>query len=128
MTHRKIAYSETALSKRKAIKKDIKERYGKERADKFSKFISKNITELKKFPELGVPLRDKYDLDCDYYMLFIEHNYFIYRILDELILVLEIFNEKEDFIYQTFGVITTSQDTLESWDFGDLSFLQTMIV
>lgn len=29
-------------------------------------------------------------------MLFIEHNYFIYRILDELILVLEIFNEKEE--------------------------------
>ena len=27
-------------------------------------------------------MRDKYDLDCDYYMLFIEHNYFIYRILD----------------------------------------------
>lgn len=52
--------------------------------------------QIKKFPELGVSLRDKYDLDCDYYMLFIEHNYFIYRILDELILVLEIFNEKED--------------------------------
>lgn len=115
MTYRKIAYSETALSKRKAIKKDIKERYGKERADKFSKFISKNIAELKKFPELGVSLRDKYDLDCDYYMLFIEHNYFIYRILDELILVLEIFNEKEDFMYQMFGVITTSQDTLDYW-------------
>ena len=35
MTQRKIAYSETALSKRKAIKKEIKEKYGKERADKF---------------------------------------------------------------------------------------------
>lgn len=115
MTRRKIAYSETAMSKRKAIKKDIKERYGKERADKFSKYISKNISELKKFPELGVSLRDKYDLDCDYYMLFIEHNYFIYRILDDLILVLEIFNEKEDFMYQMFGVITTSQDTLDYW-------------
>ena len=60
-------------------------------------------------------MRDKYDLDCDYYMLFIEHNYSVYQILDELILVLEIFNEKEDFMYQMFGVITTSQDTLEYW-------------
>ncbi len=58
-------------------------------------------------------MRDKYDLDCDYYMLFGEHNYFIYRILDEIILILEIFNEKEDFMYQLFGVITTSQDTLD---------------
>lgn len=72
---RKIAYSEITLSKRKAIKKDIKERYGKERADKFSKHISEGIAKLKKFPELGISLREKFDLDCDYYMFFIEHNY-----------------------------------------------------
>lgn len=53
MTGRKIVYFEIALSKHKAIKKDIKERYGKERADKFSEHISKSIAELKKFPELG---------------------------------------------------------------------------
>ncbi|MDE6973476.1 MAG: type II toxin-antitoxin system RelE/ParE family toxin [Lachnospiraceae bacterium] len=116
MTGRKIAYSEIALSKRKAIKKEIKDRYGKERADKFSEHISKSIAKLKNFPELGVSLRDKYELDCDYYMLFIEHNYFVYRILDEMILVLEIFNEKEDFMFQLFGVVTTSQDTLDYWD------------
>lgn len=115
MTRRKIAYSEIALSKRKAIKKNIKENYGKERADEFSRHISKHIAELKKFPKLGVPLREKYGFDCDYYMLFTEHNYFIYRILDDLILIFEIFNEKEDFIYQLFGVVTTSQDTLDYW-------------
>ncbi|MDE5939656.1 MAG: hypothetical protein K2H37_11305 [Lachnospiraceae bacterium] len=62
MTGREIAYSEIVLSKRKAIKKEIKERYGKERADKFSEHISKSIAKLKKFPEVGVSLRDKYDL------------------------------------------------------------------
>ena len=116
MTRKKIVYSEIALSKRKSIKKNIKERYGKERADKISMRISKSIAELKKFPELGISLREKYDFDCDYYMLFVEHNYFIYRILDDLILILEIFNEKEDFMYQLFGVITTSQYTLDYWD------------
>ncbi len=115
MTQRKIVYSEIALSKRKIIKKDIKERYGKEKADKFSEHISRKIAELKKFPELGISLRENYDFDCDYYMLFVEHNYFIYRILDDLILILEIFNEKEDFMYQLFGVVTTSQDTLDYW-------------
>lgn len=66
------------------------------------------MAELKKFPEGGIPLREKYDLGCGYYMLFVENNYFIYRILDDLILILEIFKEKEDFMYQLFGVITTS--------------------
>lgn len=115
MIRRKIAYSEIALSKRKAIKKDIKEKYGKERADRFSKYVSTSIAELKKFPELGISLREKYDLDCDYYVLFIEHNYFIYRIFEDMILILEIFNEKEDFMYQLFGIATTSQDTLDYW-------------
>ena len=115
MIQRKIAYSEMALSKRKAIKRDIKEKYGKERADKFSKHISKTIAELKQFPEMGVSMREKYDLDCNYYMLFIEHNYFIYRILEDVIMILEIFNEREDFMYQLFGIVTTSQDTLDYW-------------
>ena len=48
-------------------------------------------------------------------MLFIEHNYFIYRIFEDMILILEIFNEKEDIMYQLFGIVTTSQDTLDYW-------------
>lgn len=116
MRQREIIYSKIALSKRKAIKKDIKEKYGSERADKFSKHISETITGLKQFPEMGVSMREKYGLDCDYYMLFIEHNYFIYRILEDVILILEVFNEKEDFMYQLFGIVTTSQDTLDYWE------------
>ena len=115
MMQRKIVYSEIALSKRKAIKKDIKEKYGKERANIFSGYISETLAELKQFPEMGVSMREKYDLDCDYYMLFVEHNYFVYRILDDMIMILEIFNEKEDFMYQLFGIVSTSQDTLDYW-------------
>jgi plasmid stabilization system protein ParE len=116
MRPRKIAYSAIALSKRKTLKKEIKEKYGRERADKFSNHISRTIAELKTFPEMGVSMRQKYDLDCDYYVLFIEHNYFIYRILDDIILILEIFNEKEDFVYQMFGIVTTTQETIDYWN------------
>ena len=51
-----ISYAYSGINK-----KNI-ERYGKERADKYSEHISKSIAELKKFPEVGVSLRDKYDL------------------------------------------------------------------
>ena len=115
MILKKIAYSEIALSKRKAIKRDIKQKHGVEVAERVSKNISKAIAELKEFPEIGVSMREKYDLDCDYYILFIENNYFIYRILDEMILVLEVFHEKEDFMYQMFGIVTTSQDSIDYW-------------
>lgn len=60
-------------------------------------------------------MREKYGLNCDYFMLFMEHNYFIYRITDEMIMILEIFNEKEDFMRQMFGIVTTSQETIDYW-------------
>lgn len=64
---------------------------------------------------MGSSMRDKYDLDCEYYILFAEHNYFIYRFTDEMVLILEIFNEREDFMYQMFGIVTTSQETIDYW-------------
>ena len=116
MKPRKIAYSAIALSKRKAIKRDIKEKHGQNVADRVSKHISKAVSELKKYPEMGISMREQYDLDCDYYLYFVEKNYFIYKILDDAIMILEIFNEKEDFMYQLFGIVTTSQDTIDYWD------------
>lgn len=115
MINRKIAYSKPASAKLKAIKREIKEKYGKEKADEFSAHVSRMIAELKKFPEMGVSLRGKYDLDCNYNMLLIEHNYFIYHILEDKIMILEIFNEREDFMYWMFGIVTTSQDTIDYW-------------
>lgn len=115
MKIKKIAYSAIALSKRKAIKRDIKGKHGQYVADRVSKHISKALSELKQFPEMGISMREQYDLDCDYYMFFVEKNYFIYRILDDMIMILEIFNEKEDFMYQLFGIVTTSQETIDYW-------------
>jgi plasmid stabilization system protein ParE len=115
MSVRKIAYSEIAMHKRKAIKLEIKQKYGKEKSDEFSNKISRIISDLKKFPEMGVSMRDVYGLDCDYYIIFIEHNYFIYRIMEDMIMILEIFHEKEDFMYQMFGISTTSKETLDYW-------------
>lgn len=115
MKLRKIAYSSIALSKRKAIKRDIKDTHGQVVADRVSKHISKVLSELKKFPEMGISMREQYDLECDYYMFFVEKNYFIYRIMDDMIMILEIFNEKEDFMYQLLGIVTTSQETIDYW-------------
>ena len=60
-------------------------------------------------------MRKQYGLKCDYYILFIEHNYFVYHIMEDMVMILEIFNEKEDFMYQMFGIVTTNQETIEYW-------------
>ena len=67
MKRKKITYSAIALSKRKAIKRDIKEKHGQDAADRISNDISKAVAELKQFPEMGISMREIYD----YYMLFV---------------------------------------------------------
>ena len=36
--------------------------------------------------------------------------------MDDKIIILEIFNEKEDFMYQMFGIVTISQETIDYWN------------
>lgn len=115
MKNRRIIYSSIALAKRKSIKKVIKNQYGQLVADRHSRTISKTIAKLKSYPQMGISMKEAYDIDCEYYMIFVEHNYFVYRIFEDKILILEVFNEKEDFIYQLFGIVTTSQESLEYW-------------
>ena len=46
---------------------------------------------------------------------YLKYDTVIYRITDEMIMILEFFNEKEDFIRQMFGILTTTQETLDYW-------------
>ena len=66
MKSKKIAYSAIALSKRKAIKREVKAKHGQAIADRVSDHISKALSELKKYPEIEISMREQYDLDCDY--------------------------------------------------------------
>lgn len=46
-----------------------------------------------------------------------KHNYFFYRTKDkETILILELFHEKEDFMRNLFGIVTTLQETIDFWE------------
>lgn len=79
--------------------------------------ISKEIRRLEAFPQSGTKISSQYGIDGDYMYIFIAHNYFFYRIKDkDTILILEMFYEKEDFMRKLFGIVTTSQDTIDYWD------------
>lgn len=55
-------------------------------------------------------------MPCDYLMVYTEHNYAFYRITDDAIYIVDIFHEREDFMWKLFGIRTTSQETDEYWD------------
>lgn len=78
--------------------------------------ITNGIRQLEAFPQSGTRISSQYDIECDYSYIFVEHNYFFYRIKDkDTILILEMFHEKEDFMRKLFGIVTTSQETIDYW-------------
>lgn len=51
----------------------------------------------------------------DYRYLFVSKNYVFYSIESDCIRIINIYNEKEDFMWLLFGVDTTPQETKDYW-------------
>lgn len=57
-----------------------------------------------------------FGVDTDYRFLFISHNYVFYRIEDECICIVNLYHEREDFMWKLFGIETVQQETLDYWN------------
>lgn len=101
----------------KALRTELTQEYGSIKAKEILSRITKTIRRLEVFPQSGIAVSAAYEVNCDYYYIFAEHNYFFYRMKDNgELLVLEMFHEKEDFMRKLFGIITTSQETIDYWN------------
>lgn len=112
----KLEYSQIVRRKLKKLRNELTQNYGKDKSKEIISKITKGIRRLETFPQSGTKISSQYDIECDYSYIFVEHNYFFYRIKDnDVILILEMFHEKEDFMRKLFGIVTTSQETIEYW-------------
>ena len=57
-----------------------------------------------------------FDLVSDYRYIFVSGNYVFYRIEYKCIRIINLYHEKEDFMWQLFGIDTTPQNTIDYWD------------
>lgn len=90
--------------------------FGTQVAAKALREITKAVRGLETFEEKGASVTSTYGIECDYRYLFVGHNYLFYRIEVNKIIIVEMFDDREDFMYKLFGITTTSQETLEYWD------------
>ena len=80
----------------------------------YSQIVRRKLKKLRS--ELTQRISSQYDVESDYSYIFVEHNYFFYRLTaNETILILEMFHEKEVFMRKLFGIVTTSQETIDYW-------------
>ena len=73
------------------------------------------VRRLEQFADSGVQIAEMYDIDTDYWYIYVNHNYFVYRIEDDKVIVVQIFNEKEDFMQKLFGISGRTQESIEYW-------------
>ena len=112
---KKLEYSHIAKRKLRELRIRLLNEYGSALSTKIIKQITTTARALETFEELGPSIYSMYGIECNYRYIYVAHNYLFYRIEFDKIIIVEIFDENEDFMYKLFGVSTTSQETLDYW-------------
>lgn len=113
---KKIKYTPDAADKLRALKKAISQEYGSDCAEKIVKSITDAIRGLCDYEEKGPKVSKMFEVESDYRYIFVSRNYVFYRIEDKYIRIINLYHEKEDFMWQLFRVDTTPQKTIDYWD------------
>ena len=112
---KELKYSPDAVEKLHTIKKEIAERYGENVACRVLKKMTQSFRNLQYFEKKGQSVEKIFGITSEYRFLYVENNYAFYRITKDSILIVDIYNEREDFMWKLFGIKTTSAETEEYW-------------
>lgn len=114
----KIVYSPVVQEKLSALKERLIEVCGNQTGKKrFSQVVDSFETRLT-FSNTGIAVKTIYDVESEfekYFIVYSHKNYFLYFIEDNTVNVMEMYDEREDFARSLFGIVTTTQETLDYW-------------
>ncbi len=113
---KKVEYSQIVRRKLKNLKLHLTSKFGSEVSKKSIKKITDSVRELENFEEKGFSVSSMYDVECDYRCIYTGHNYLFYRIEKNKIIILEMFDEREDFMYKLFGISDIVQESEDYWN------------
>ena len=111
-----IQYTPDAADKIRKIRAEIQAMYGAEKAHSVITRLMKSIRGLSENEYKGPSVANMFGVNCEYRYLFIAPNYIFYTVEDACIRIINLYHEKEDFMWQLFGIDTTPQETLDYWD------------
>ena len=90
--------------------------YGAFKAKTILKSITSAIKDLSHNENKGPKAANMFGIGTDYRYIFVSKNYIFYRIEEDSIRIINLYHEKEDFMWQLFGIDTTPQETIEYWN------------
>jgi plasmid stabilization system protein ParE len=110
-----VIYSDIVKEKLDVLKEKLIIMQGEEKAKKIIEAIVDSLDNLGIF-QIGDPIKDRYSVNCpdDWYILYSNMNYFVFKRTDEQVIILQMFDYRQDFIYELFGIKTW--DSSDYWD------------
>ena len=112
---RKIKISQLARKRMVSLRKSLRERFGESVSKKALVELADAMESLGRFPEKGIDISKMYDLETDYHYIVVSHNYVIYRFDDKEVVILRLFDEREDFMNKLFGISGRPQESIDYW-------------
>ena len=110
-----VEYPQLVKRKLLKLKKELTREYGEEKTKKILTAMADRVDMLGQHEESGVNISRMFDIDTDYWYLFTNHNYFIYRIEAKEVVIVQMFNEREDYMVKLFGISGRTQESVDYW-------------
>ena len=110
-----LEFSQIVRRKLKRLKKYLIKTYNADFASKIINHIISTAENLISNPDMGVALSSLYDVDTDFRLLFVNHQYLFYYKDGDKIIVAEMLDEREDFMFKLFGLSGRSQESIDYW-------------
>lgn len=112
---KKLEYSQIVRHKMKKLRSELTAKFGNDVSQKAIKNITIAARRLLDFEDKGIAVSTMYDVECDYRYLYVKHNYLFYRIENNKIIIVEMFDEREDFMQKLFGITSISKEEEDYW-------------
>lgn len=113
---KKIKYTPDAADKLRVMNRAILLQYGSKKAKEIVGSITNAIRGLVDNEQKGPSVESMFGMASDYRYIVVSRNYVFYSVESDCIRIINIYNEKEDFMWLLFGIETTSQETIDYWD------------
>ncbi len=112
---KKIIYTPDYKVKIRKMRHNLEDQFGSEVSREILKKINDRIHSIQVHEDIGLSCREVFRVDTDYQYIYAAKNYIFYRIDEEAIRIINIYDEREDIMWKVFGIKTTTQESEEYW-------------
>lgn len=112
---KKIRYSQDYKEKIQKMRRYLDAQFGNAKRVEIFKTINSRIKSIREHEDIGISVREMFNVDTDYQYIYAAKNYIFYRIDETDIYIVNIYDEREDFMWKLFGIRTLSQETEDYW-------------